>query len=275
MTDARGVVSGELGLAVAERPVLAFHFDEIDHEILGAQPDAFAQAVRQGPVEAPFHFGITTFVQRHLDHDRISGAFDPKVGLVDHKVGGRMLGEDVESFFQRDLERRMHGLLDRLTHRCSILSRFARGQFNANEGHRFISYRVIAPCEAAVQTSRIVVGRGSSLLDETAGSRWPARRPRGRRTRPGRRSRRRSGWAYTCSTSTCPTPSTPCARRWIPGMSRFSIAWVLFLSRRWPPNLPGAVSRLPAAWCSSTTDCSMPTQVSASTLVWWFDRCPD
>jgi hypothetical protein len=42
-----------------------------------------------------------------------------------------------------------------------------------------------------------------------------------------------------------------------------------------PPNLPGAVSRLPAAWCSSTTDCSMPTQVSASALVWWFDRCPD
>jgi hypothetical protein len=55
-----------------------------------------------------------------------------------------MLGEDVESFFQRDLERRMHGLLNRFTHRCSILSRLSRWQFNANEGHRFVSYRASA-----------------------------------------------------------------------------------------------------------------------------------
>src|ERR1700691_2510757 len=168
MTGAWVFASDELSLAVAERTVLAFHFDEIDHEILGAQPDAFAQAVRQGPVEAPFHFSITTFVQRHLDHDRISGAFDPEVGLIDHKVDGRMLGEDVESFFQRDLERRMHGLLNRFTHGCSILSRFSHGQFNANEGHRFVSYQAIAPSGEAVTVagSRIAVERVSSLLDE-------------------------------------------------------------------------------------------------------------
>jgi hypothetical protein len=52
-----------------------------------------------------------------------------------------------QPFFQRDLERRMHGLLNRFTDCCSILSRFSHGQFNANEGHRFVSYRAIASCE--------------------------------------------------------------------------------------------------------------------------------
>src|ERR1700688_4115387 len=142
--------SDELRLTAAERPVFAFHFDEIDYKVLRAQPNALAQAVCEGSVEAPLNFSITTFVQRHLDHDRISGAFDPEVGLIDHKVDGRMLGEDVESLFQRDLERRMHGLLDRFAHRRSILGRFASRQFNANEGHRFVSYRAIAPSGEAV-----------------------------------------------------------------------------------------------------------------------------
>src|ERR1700723_2872163 len=145
MTDCRLFASDKLSLAVAERPVFAFYFVEIGYKVLRAPPTALAQAICEGSVEAPLNFGITTFVQRHLDHDRISGAFDPEVGLIDHKVDGRMLGEDVESFFQRDLERRMHGLLNRFTHRCSILSRFSHGQFNANEGHRFVSCRAIAP----------------------------------------------------------------------------------------------------------------------------------
>src|ERR1700677_1114740 len=79
-----------------------------------------------------------------------------------------MLSEDVESFFEWDLERRMHGLLNRFTHRCSILSRFSDGVFNANEGHRFVSYGAIAPSGEAVTAagSRIAVERVSSLLDE-------------------------------------------------------------------------------------------------------------
>jgi hypothetical protein len=40
MTAARLFASDKLSLAVAERPVLAFHFD--DHKILGAQPNALA-----------------------------------------------------------------------------------------------------------------------------------------------------------------------------------------------------------------------------------------
>jgi hypothetical protein len=62
----------------------------------------------------------------------------------------------------------MHGLLNRFTHRCSILSRFSHGQFNANEGHRFVSYQAIAPSGEAVTVagSRIAVERVSSLLDE-------------------------------------------------------------------------------------------------------------
>jgi hypothetical protein len=44
----------------------------------------------------------------------------------------------------------MHGLLNGFTHGCSILSRFSHGQFNANEGHRFVSYRAIAPSGEAV-----------------------------------------------------------------------------------------------------------------------------
>src|SRR5258706_15344022 len=111
MTGRPVFTSDELRLTTAERPVFAFHFDEIDYKVLRTEPNALVQAVRQGFVEAPLHFGITTVVQRHLNHDRISGAFDAEVGLVDYKFGGRMLGEDVKSFFQRDLERRMHGLL--------------------------------------------------------------------------------------------------------------------------------------------------------------------
>jgi hypothetical protein len=61
-----------------------------------------------------------------------------------------MLGEDVESFFQRDLERRMHGKLDSFAHRCSILGRLARGQFNTNEGHWLVSYQAIALSGKAV-----------------------------------------------------------------------------------------------------------------------------
>src|ERR1700692_705223 len=148
--DGQWFTSDKLRLTPAERPVFAFHFDEIDYKVLRAQPNAFAQAICEGSVEAPLNFSVTTFVQRHLDHDRISGAFDPEVGLTDHKVDGRMLGEDVESLFQRDLERRMHGLLNRFTHRRSILGRFASRQFNANEGHRFVSYRDIAPSGEAV-----------------------------------------------------------------------------------------------------------------------------
>ncbi len=63
--------SDELGLAAPERPVLAFHFDKVDYKVLEAQPGALARAVRQRRVEAPFDVGITTFVQRHLDHRSI------------------------------------------------------------------------------------------------------------------------------------------------------------------------------------------------------------
>src|ERR1700692_2050963 len=123
MTGRPAFASDELRLAAAERPVFAFHFDEIDYKVLRTQPNALVQAVCQGFVEAPLHFGITTLVQRHLNHDRISGAFDAEVDPVDQKVAGRMLGEDVESLSQRDLESRMYGLLDRFAHRRSILGR--------------------------------------------------------------------------------------------------------------------------------------------------------
>src|ERR1700730_17360046 len=68
--SAGAFASYELGLAVAKRPVLAFHFDEVDHKVLATQPYALAQAVRQFSIEAPFHVGVTPFVQGHLDHDR-------------------------------------------------------------------------------------------------------------------------------------------------------------------------------------------------------------
>src|ERR1700730_2819705 len=104
MTGRPVFTSDELRLTAAERPVFAFHFDEIDYKVLRAQPNVLAQAVCEGSVEVPLHFGITTFVQRHLNHDRISGAFDAEVDPVDQKVAGRMLGEDVESLSQRDIE---------------------------------------------------------------------------------------------------------------------------------------------------------------------------
>jgi hypothetical protein len=135
----------KLGLAAAERPVLAFHFDKVDYNVLKAQPGALVRAVRQRPAEAPFHVGITTLVPRQLDRDRIDGSADPEVVPVDQKVAERMLREDLKPLFQRDLERRVHGFLDRFVHRCSIVDSFARGQFNANEGHRLVSYRASAP----------------------------------------------------------------------------------------------------------------------------------
>ena len=78
--------SDELGLAAPERPVLAFHFDKVDYKIFEAQPGGLAPAVRQRRVEAPFDVGITTFVQRHLDHDRIDGSVDLEVVPVDQMV---------------------------------------------------------------------------------------------------------------------------------------------------------------------------------------------
>jgi hypothetical protein len=78
-----------------------------------------------------------------------------------------MLGEDVESFFQRDLERRMHGLLDRFAHRCSILGRFSGGQFNANEGHCLISYRVSVPRGEAVVAAGIELDQNDTQFDRT------------------------------------------------------------------------------------------------------------
>jgi hypothetical protein len=54
-----------------------------------------------------------------------------------------MLREDLKPFFQRDLERRVHGFLDCFVHRCSIVGSFARGQFNANGGHRLVSNRIV------------------------------------------------------------------------------------------------------------------------------------
>jgi hypothetical protein len=56
---------------------------------------------------------------------------------------GRLLREDLKPFFQRDLKRRVHGFLDCFVHRGSIVGSFARGQFNANEGHRLVSYRMV------------------------------------------------------------------------------------------------------------------------------------
>src|SRR5580704_18917086 len=55
--------SDELRLTAAERPVFAFHFDEVDYKVIRAQPNALAQAVCERSVEAPLNFSITTFVQ--------------------------------------------------------------------------------------------------------------------------------------------------------------------------------------------------------------------
>src|SRR5580658_6070637 len=68
-----------LGLAIAERPVLLRHFDQIDKDIFPAQLQGLMHAVRNGLVEALFRFNGAAAVQSDLYKNTVVRSMDTEI----------------------------------------------------------------------------------------------------------------------------------------------------------------------------------------------------
>jgi hypothetical protein len=95
LTDRLAAASGParvLRLAVAERPVLLAHLDEVDEHVFAPQLQALVQAVGQRLVEGALRVQRPAFVERDLDDDAVGERAMPRyVGSITKSPGACLI----------------------------------------------------------------------------------------------------------------------------------------------------------------------------------------
>jgi hypothetical protein len=105
---------GVLSDAVAERPVLFFHFHQIDEHVFEANRQVRVEVLRDGLVQRFFLLQRSAFVERDLDDHQLLGTLDAKVLGVKDEVIGVVLVEDLEVVMIRDVDGAAHGAVNLL-----------------------------------------------------------------------------------------------------------------------------------------------------------------
>jgi hypothetical protein len=89
--------SGEWRLAVAERPVFAPGFDQIDDDVFAANAGRGREILDNRPVERLLLLDGAPLGAGDLDHDQVGRVLDPQErGWPDHAACGGMTGHDLE-----------------------------------------------------------------------------------------------------------------------------------------------------------------------------------
>ena len=83
--------SCKLGFAVTERPVLAFHLDEVDDDVFAPHSDAGVKFVGKRLKERFLECRVAAFDEHHLDDNRLRRARDVEVAGIDDETSLRLL----------------------------------------------------------------------------------------------------------------------------------------------------------------------------------------
>src|SRR5918994_479086 len=102
--------------AVAERPVLLRHLDQIDPYVLRTQPDRAAEVVGDAPVQRALLLERAASAQRDLDDHQVARACDAQIHRVVDQVARLVLRDELEAvepghrngFDQREVDRVAH-----------------------------------------------------------------------------------------------------------------------------------------------------------------------
>ena len=115
LIDLGRVLRRILSYAIAERPVLLCHFNQVDKYILRADAGSGRKGLRDCSIEAALHFNGATLVQRDLDQHNVIGARNAEVRWVVDQGVGFVLTHDLKAIFgwyiqniNRDLEATMN-----------------------------------------------------------------------------------------------------------------------------------------------------------------------
>src|SRR5512134_1767044 len=121
--------------AVAERPVLFRHLDQVDPDVLRAQADRGAELAADLAVERALLLERAAAAQRDLDDHQVARARDAEVHRVVDQVARLVLGDELEAVQPRH----PHGLHQRKVDGIAQLAPVRRGltldERDADEGH--------------------------------------------------------------------------------------------------------------------------------------------
>src|ERR1700733_10519975 len=120
--------------AVAERPVLFLHLDEVDEDVLGPQSDGGLQAVGDSFEKRLLLLDRAAFVPGNLDHHQVVGAVDAEIVGVVQKVIGVVLVDDLKAVLWRHADAD-HRLIDDAADFPAIGGVLAFANIDASERH--------------------------------------------------------------------------------------------------------------------------------------------
>jgi hypothetical protein len=122
--------------AIAEGPVLLFHFDKIDENVLTPQADSLVQSVGNCFVEGFLYFDCPSLVEGELDDQGVRASLDAKVVRIDEQRVRGMLSDDLEAVILWCVECRDHRFIDNISDGAAVLTRFSSWYINAGKRHK-------------------------------------------------------------------------------------------------------------------------------------------
>src|SRR5215510_4420492 len=139
-----------LCLAVAERPVLLVHLDQVDEHVL--RPDAWTlgKALDDSPEQRLLLFDRARVAHRELQDDEIVAAVDPGVVGIVVEIAGLMFADQHEAVVLRNVEGVPHGRVDVVANGLAVLRWLALAERNADERHGRVSLEITTRANIAV-----------------------------------------------------------------------------------------------------------------------------
>jgi hypothetical protein len=121
---------------IPEGPILPFHLNEVDHDILPADLKFVMETVCQSLVEGFFEIDPPAFAERDLDDDDAVCALDIEIVKTIYQVVSSMFRDGLEVILIWDIELFHHGLIDNLANPATKFNGPALHEVNVYQWHK-------------------------------------------------------------------------------------------------------------------------------------------
>src|SRR5262249_52935083 len=121
--------------AVAERPVLLQHFDQVDEHVLRSDARLRPEEIRDARIERLLLRQRSRVVGGDLDDDDVVAAREAEIMGVVIEAVGIMLGDDHEAVALGHVEGLAHGAIDAVLDGPAVGRRLAGAQRDTDEWH--------------------------------------------------------------------------------------------------------------------------------------------
>src|SRR5688572_17322576 len=121
--------------AVAERPVLLGHLDQVDPRVLGAQAHRGAEVDGDAPIKRALLLERAPRAKGDLDDHQVARARDAEIVRVVDQVPGLVLGQELEAIERRHADGLHQRAVDGVTQLAPVRLGLTPDQRDADEGH--------------------------------------------------------------------------------------------------------------------------------------------